>query len=289
MIGYFERSLSRFIACHGNSASGAGSESYECEAERGRILDEGNSYLLGGAPPVEWSCQMPRPVMAEDLSALSRALQNLCRSCRGRLQLHYSALTSHRITRGRSLENPQRSFTAWALTGWMCAQSRSNAIPIGWSGKGEGGAWIRNEAPQELDWLCSCLEGAGPAQSGSVPAVLSPSAAAVILHEAIGHRAEGSVSLGCPVGVVVASEWISVMDDPRAQDGPVSYDFDDENVRCLGPTTLVSEGRLVAQLHSPRTAIMAGTLPTPNARAASCWDVPIPLMSNLICAAGART
>ncbi len=287
MIAYFERSRSRFIVSHGNGLSGGANESYECEAERGRIRDEdGRSYSLGGAPPRKWNCRMPPPVLEEELPPLRRDLQNLCRSCDGGIQLHYSALVSHRITTGLGLEQPRRSFSAWAVTGWLCPPSHANAFPIGWSGRGEGASWIKNRATLELDLLNSSLERAEALQSDSVPAVLSPYAAAVILHEAIGHRAEAGRSSRNATGLVVASECISVVDDPLAQDGPASYEFDDENIRSLGPTTVVLEGKLVGQLHSPKTATLAGTLPTPNARAASCWDVPIPRMSNLICVPG---
>lgn len=290
MIAYFERSRSRFIVSHANGVSGGTNECFECEAERGRIRDgDGRSFRLGGAPPKRWNCRLPFPKLETESSALRADLQNLCRSRRGGLQLHYSSLVSHRITVGRSLERPRRCFVAWAVAGWFCPPGQSNPFPIGWSGQGEGTSWIRSKARRDLDWLLSCLQQAEAFETGSVPVVLSPSAAAVILHEAVGHRVEAGTRGPYSTGFSVANDYISVADDPLAPNGAVGYEFDDENVRCLGATTVVSMGRLVEYLHSPQTATVAGTLPTANARAASCWDLPIPRMSNLICSAGSST
>lgn len=287
MIAYFERSLTRFIVSHANGVSGGTNECFECEAERGRIRDgDGRSFLLGGAPPRRWKCRLPLPKLEEDTSALRADLQSLCRSRHGGLQLHYSSIVSHRITTGGSLEQPRRSFTAWAIAGWFCPPGHSTPFPVGWSGRGEGASWIRSKARKDLDWLLCSLERAAVFETGFVPVILSPSAAAVILHEAVGHRVEAGIRGTYPTGLTVASEEISVVDDPLAPDGAAHYEFDDENVRCLGPTTVVSKGRLIEHLHSPQTATIGGTLPTPNARAASCWDVPIPRMSNLICSSG---
>jgi predicted Zn-dependent protease len=70
------------------------------------------------------------------------------------------------------------------------------------------------------------------------------------------------------------------------REGAARYEFDDENVRCMGPTTIIKNGVLVAELHSKATADRAGVLSTANGRAKSAWDDPIPRASNLICTPG---
>src|SRR5262249_2987385 len=84
-------------------------------------------------------------------------------------------------------------------------------------------------------------------------------------------------------------ECLSVDDEPDP-DGGVGggHRYDDEGVLSLGPTQVVRQGVLVAQLHSRATARAAACAPTGNARAAQVWDPPIPRMSILRCAAGSR-
>jgi predicted Zn-dependent protease len=118
--------------------------------------------------------------------------------------------------------------------------------------------------------------------------VLSPQAAAVLVHEAVGHYAE-AMHVGAPavhrLFTRIAADCLSAQDCPDLGAG---FAGDDEGVLSLGPTEIIRHGVLVAQLHSRATARASATAPTGNARAAQVWDVPIPRMSNLVCAAGGR-
>ncbi|NUT50855.1 MAG: hypothetical protein HOV94_26635, partial [Saccharothrix sp.] len=113
-------------------------------------------------------------------------------------------------------------------------------------------------------------------------AVLRPQAAAVLVHEAVGHYAE-AMHVGAPavhrLHTRIAAEPVSVTDDDV-------HRHDDEGVYRLGPTEVVRCGVLVGQLHTRSTARAAATAPTGNARAAQVWDPPIPRMSTLVCAPG---
>jgi predicted Zn-dependent protease len=120
--------------------------------------------------------------------------------------------------------------------------------------------------------------------------VLAPPAAAVLLHEAIGHFAEaapeGRVDLSHRLGFRVSSEIFHLWDDARAEGGSACYDVDDDGVPIQGPTEVVRDGRMLRFLHSAASARAMGVEPTGNGRAAAVWNPPIPRMSNLLCEPG---
>lgn len=182
---------------------------------------------------------------------------------------------------------PLRYSSVWAVAGSLCLKRRQRLIPIGWSGRGTGIEWLRTHAYRELLFLAEALDGAEALPCATLPAVLAPNASAVVLHEAVGHLAEApseprAQRIGCRLG----AECLDIADHAMERNGAACYEFDDENVRCMGPTTIVKNGVLVAELHSQATADKAGVLSTGNGRAKSAWDDPIPRTSNLICAPG---
>jgi predicted Zn-dependent protease len=106
----------------------------------------------------------------------------------------------------------------------------------------------------------------------------------------IGHSAEAALERPSRIGDYlpcrIATDHLTVLDDPLAPNGPANYEYDDENVRSFNPTVVVKDGILVARLHSQVSAKAANTLSTGNGRAASALNDALPRMSNLVCKAG---
>jgi hypothetical protein len=289
-VGYFERCRCRFIDV--GTGEGRGYSLCECDFERGQIVPaRGAHRRFSGPPPRDRVGRLDAPEHDEEAGAVLSSLQRFASRWCGRAHLHYSALVARRVTVGTALAAVVRTTSEWSLTGRIDSPSTGRALPLGVSGRGSGLDWIRGTRAGEVRGLVEALDRARPIGPSLGPVVLAPAAAAVIVHEAIGHGAEAATDdrLGGrnPVGRRAASELLSVFDFPLEPGGPVSYEYDDENVRCLGPTPLVEAGVLFSQLHSLATAAAAGALPTANGRAASAWDPPIPRVSNLVCRPGA--
>lgn len=255
---------------------------HEAEFERGRVVTTDGEQLFCGSPPVGGCPALDAPAFGEDTSEVSALLADLAGSWRA--QLHYSASIIQRVTVGGIAEGEIREITVWAVTGWI-ATAGIPRLPIGWSGRGDGLSWLRAHAASEIRAQMAAAAVATPIAPGSFSVVLSAPAAAVLVHE-VGHFAEapatGSVER---LGYRIGSPLLEIVDDPLS-DGPGHYRHDDENIRVLGQTPIVTAGVLVAQLHANTSACAAGTLSTGNGRAASAWDSPIPRMSNLLCRSG---
>jgi predicted Zn-dependent protease len=138
--------------------------------------------------------------------------------------------------------------------------------------------------------MLDCIERSEPLPGGTLPAVLAPPAAAVLVHEAIGHFAEaapeGRVDLRHRLDFRIAHESFELRDDPLEEEGAAHYAMDDDGVPARGATELVRDGRMVQLLHSAASARAMGVPPTSNGRAASVWNSAIPRMSNLLCDPG---
>jgi len=180
--------------------------------------------------------------------------------------------------------------TVFALTGHIVTDT-GRTLPIGVSGRGTGlDVLVSHRLAETIARIRSALAVAAGPVRGSPAAVLSPQAAAVLLHEGIGHYAEAMHVGALAVHRLftrVASECLSVQDEP-GWDGEDNQRYDDEGVLSLGPTQIVRQGVLVAQLHTRATARAAACAPTGNGRAAQVWDPAIPRMSGLVCMAGSR-
>lgn len=281
----FERGLRRVISVGGGACA-----VHEAELERGRTRGRTETSVYSGPPPAEWSARLELPPRSTSGSAARELLASLVAPWRGRARLHYSSWSGRRVTVNDVAEGPVREVDVWAVTGWISGPGPGPRLPIGWSGRGDGLAWLRAHAADALRAQGDAIGRAAPIEPGTPPAVLAPAAAAVLLHEAVGHSAEAPLSPGSPhfgrLGHRIASELVSIVDDPLCDGGPARYEYDDDNVRVLGPTTLMRDGVVTGHLHSGDSARTCETLPTGNARAASAWDPPIPRMSNLICAPG---
>ncbi len=119
---------------------------------------------------------------------------------------------------------------------------------------------------------------------GKLTAVIHPSLAGVLIHEAVGHSAEGdivqsndSVFAG-KVGKKVANENITIVDD-ATMEGHGNYKYDDEGVRAR-KNLIIENGVLATFLHTRETAARAHVSPTGNARVQSYEYSPVVRMSN---------
>ncbi|OQA92209.1 MAG: protease TldD [Elusimicrobia bacterium ADurb.Bin231] len=136
------------------------------------------------------------------------------------------------------------------------------------------------------------LNNAIPAPAGEMTAVICSSAGGTMIHEAIGHSLEAdAVQKGIsPVykdkkGKKVASELITVIDDPTIPYLRGSYKYDDEGTPSCR-TVLVENGILKNYLYDNYTAKKDGVDSTGNGRRQSYNYKPIPRMSNTYIAPG---
>ncbi len=132
---------------------------------------------------------------------------------------------------------------------------------------------------------------AGRIKGGRMPVVISSEAGGTMIHEAIGHGLEADlVQEGLSVysgraGEKIASELITVIDDPTLPNMRGSYVFDDEGTPSQR-TVLVEKGVLVNYLYDKYTAMKEGKTSTGNGRRQSYEHYPIPRMSNTFIAPG---
>lgn len=126
---------------------------------------------------------------------------------------------------------------------------------------------------------------AKPAPAGTMPVVLGPGWAAVILHEAVGHGLEGdfnrkgSSAFTGRVGERVASSQCTIVDDGTLGERRGSLSIDDEGTlsQC---TTLIEKGILKGYMQDRHNAHLMGVAPTGNGRRESYAHQPLPRMTN---------
>jgi TldD protein len=129
------------------------------------------------------------------------------------------------------------------------------------------------------------LLDAAPVQGGAMPVVLAAEAGGTFVHEAVGHALEadaileGMSWLEDRIGEQVASEKISVADDPTLAMKNGSFPVDDEGVR--GQRVLcIDRGVLVDYLYDRRTGLMLDARSNGKGRRESFRDRPVVRMSN---------
>lgn len=129
-------------------------------------------------------------------------------------------------------------------------------------------------------------------KGGRMPVVISSEAGGTMIHEAIGHGLEADlVHDGLSVyaqklGQKIASDYVTVIDDPTIPNMRGSYIFDDEGTPSRR-TVLVDRGILVNYLYDTYTAMKEeGRSSTGNGRRQSYEYYPIPRMSNTFIAPG---
>jgi microcin-processing peptidase 2. Unknown type peptidase. MEROPS family U62 len=128
-------------------------------------------------------------------------------------------------------------------------------------------------------------------KGGRMPVVISSEAGGTMIHEAVGHGLEAdlvqegiSVYSG-KIGEKIASESITVIDDPTLPNMRGSYVFDDEGTPAQ-KTVLVDKGVLVNYIYDKYTAMKDGKSSTGNGIRQSYEHYPIPRMSNTYIAPG---
>ncbi|WP_456474370.1 TldD/PmbA family protein [Candidatus Pyrohabitans sp.] len=129
------------------------------------------------------------------------------------------------------------------------------------------------------------------APSGEFTVVIDPKLTGVFIHEALGHAVEadhvvqGESILAGKLGETIASEQVTIYDDPTLEQGFGSYFYDAEGVRAQ-KKAVVERGVLRSYLHSRETAAKLGQAPTGNARAQGYNFQQMPRMSNTYLARG---
>ncbi len=129
------------------------------------------------------------------------------------------------------------------------------------------------------------------APGGRMPVVIAGEAGGTMIHEAVGHGLEADLVLqghsvyAGRLGERVASDRITVVDDPTLPGRRGSYRFDDEGTPARR-AVLIEQGVLRGFLHSRSTARRMGAAPTGHGRRESFAHRPIPRMANTFIAPG---
>lgn len=137
----------------------------------------------------------------------------------------------------------------------------------------------------------SMLLSAKPAPTGRMPVVLAGEAGGTMIHEACGHGLEADI-VGKDMSVYagksgqrVASELITVIDDPTLPGKYGTYSYDDEGTPAQ-ETVLIDNGILKTYMYDLKWARRQGIESTGNGRRQSFQFSPIPRMSNTYLAPG---
>jgi len=123
------------------------------------------------------------------------------------------------------------------------------------------------------------------APAGRFTVVLAPSIVGLFAHEALGHNVEadavkqGNSILEGLIGRKIASENLSIVDNPTLKGAYGSYEYDAEGIKGK-ENVIIDHGILKQYLHNLETANHFQTEPTGNARASSYGSFPIVRMSN---------
>ncbi|ABM80276.1 putative Zn-dependent protease, TldD [Hyperthermus butylicus DSM 5456] len=140
-------------------------------------------------------------------------------------------------------------------------------------------------AQQLLKRLTNQFKAKTP-KAGNFPVVLAPEALGVFVHEAFGHLAEADLvvagsALQGKKGEKVASELVTIVDDPTIEDGFGTIKYDDEGVRTA--RAVIVERGIHKQVMTDRVhAAMLNENPTGNARAESFRHAPLVRMRNTV-------
>ncbi len=121
-------------------------------------------------------------------------------------------------------------------------------------------------------------------KGGLFTVVLDNKLLGLIVHEAFGHCAEadlvisGTILTG-KIGEKVASELVTIVDDPNPPDAYGWIPYDDEGVKAE-KVVIVEKGYLKNYMHCRETAKLLNAKPTGNARAQSYKYPPLVRMRN---------
>ncbi|MDZ7374679.1 MAG: TldD/PmbA family protein [candidate division KSB1 bacterium] len=127
--------------------------------------------------------------------------------------------------------------------------------------------------------------------AGEMPVVLAPGESGTMVHEAVGHLLEADANrkkqsiFWDKMGKKVASEWVTIYDDPTLPRLRGSYQVDDEGTEPQ-KTLLIDRGRLCGYLTDLLSARILGIEANGHGRRQSYAHVPIPRMANTYLAPG---
>ena len=146
---------------------------------------------------------------------------------------------------------------------------------------------IGRDAAQEALSLLDAVQ----APAGEMPIILSPGHSGVLVHEAVGHLLEADFNrkktsiFWNKMGKRVASELVTIYDDPTIPYFRGSYNVDDEGT-LPKKTLLIQNGLMVGMLQDRLSAKLMKKPLTGHGRRQdfACW--PIPRMSNIYIASG---
>jgi len=121
-------------------------------------------------------------------------------------------------------------------------------------------------------------------KGGMATVVLDNRLLALIVHEAFGHTAEADLVISGDVltgklGQKIASDLVTIVDDPEPAHANGWTPYDDEGVKARR-VTIVENGILKEYMHSRETAAILNMEPTGNARAQNFWFAPLVRMRN---------
>ncbi len=131
------------------------------------------------------------------------------------------------------------------------------------------------------------------APAGELPVVLAPGDSGILLHEAVGHGLEADFNrkktsnYSDRIGEVVASELVSVVDDPTYLGSRGSINIDDEG-NDARPVHLIDNGVLRGYLQD-RTSAKHFKVSSHHGRRQSFRHHPMPRMTNTIMTQGPHT
>jgi len=129
------------------------------------------------------------------------------------------------------------------------------------------------------------------APAGSMPVVLGPGEAGVLIHEAVGHGLEadfnrkGTSLYSGRLGQQVAAPGVTVIDDATLPGLHGTINIDDEGTPGQR-TVLIENGMLAGYLHDWISARHFGVSRTGNGRRQSFQHYPVPRMTNTFLAPG---
>ena len=138
------------------------------------------------------------------------------------------------------------------------------------------------------------LLSAERAPAGKFDVIVDPLICGLLVHEAFGHNCEadavwaGDSILEGKMGQKVASELVTIVDDPTLPGLNGSFRYDHEGVPAERHV-LVENGKLTGYLHSLETAARLGCRPNGAARAQGHSFPPIVRMSNTMIVPGTST
>ncbi|MCJ7681462.1 MAG: TldD/PmbA family protein, partial [Candidatus Aminicenantes bacterium] len=129
------------------------------------------------------------------------------------------------------------------------------------------------------------LLDAETAPAGEMPVVLAAGHSGVLIHEAVGHLLEADFIrkktsvFWDKMGQKVASDKVTIYDDPTIPYFRGSYNVDDEGIEPQ-KTVLINKGRLSGLLQDRLSAKILNMTPTGHGRRQDYSCIPIPRMSN---------